>query len=171
MWNQKNYNIKIYKEWYLGSEGKRTGIYYTGIDDFDIITPKFETDFDFKVESQNVHRKGQFKDTLLDWSRFGAQDYFNELPYSTYSGGDVNLMNINNKKDTSGKKILLIKDSFSSVLIPFLSLGCSKLDIVDVRQPDKIDLREYIKKTNPDIVVMIYNPSTIFKDSNAFELK
>lgn len=171
LWNQKNYNIKTYKDWYLGSEGKRTGIYYTGIDDFDIITPKFETNFDFKVESQNIHRKGAFKDAVLDWTRFGKQDYFNELPYSTYSGGDVNLANIKNKKETSGKKILLIKDSFSSVLIPFLALGSSNLDVVDVRQPDKINLREYIENTNPDIVIIMYNPSIMFKESNAFEFK
>lgn len=93
------------------------------------------------------------------------------MPYSTYSGGDVNLANIKNKKETSGKKILLIKDSFSSVLIPFLALGSSNLDVVDVRQPDKINLREYIENTNPDIVIIMYNPSIMFKESNAFEFK
>lgn len=169
LWNQKNYNIKTYKDWFLGSEGKRTGIYYTGVDDFDIITPKFDTNFKFSVQSQNIHRKGEFKDSLLDWSRFGTQDYFDELPYSTYSGGDVNLINIKNNKDINGKKILLIKDSFSSVLIPFLALGCSNLDAVDVRQPDKINLRDYIEETNPDIVIIMYNPSIMFKDSDAFK--
>ena len=171
LWDENNYNVKTYKNWFLGSQGKRTGKYYIGTDDFDIITPKFETDFNFSVESRNIYRSGEFSNSLLDWNQFGSQDYFDELPYSTYSGGDVNFISINNNKNKNGKKILLIKDSFSSVLIPFLAQGCSNLDVVDVRQDDKIDLREYIKNTNPDIVMIIYNPSIMYKNSNAFDFK
>ena len=166
-----NYSVKTYKDWFLGSEGKRTGIYYTGIDDFDVITPKFDTEFDFEVPSRGIYRKGDFSESLMDWSRFGTKDYFDELPYSTYSGGDVNYIDINNYKNKDGKKILLIKDSFSSVVIPFLAQGCSELELVDVRESDKIDLRKYIKDSNPDIVIIMYNPSIMYKESNAFDFK
>ena len=35
-----NYNIEVYEKWHLGSNGQRTGIYFAGIDDFELIVPK-----------------------------------------------------------------------------------------------------------------------------------
>ena len=139
LWDKDNYNIKTYEKCFLGSQGKRTGIYYGGLDDFDIITPKFKTDFEFNIESENIHKKGEFKETLLNLEQFKPKDYFDSFLYSTYIDGDHAFVNIKNKKNNNGKKILLIKDSFSCVLAPFLAQGCSNLDIVDLRQSDRID--------------------------------
>lgn len=161
LWDESNYNIKTYKKCFLGSQGKRTGIYYGGLDDFDIITPKFKTDFEFKIESEKIYKKGEFKETLLDLSKFGTNDYFNTWQYDTYTGGDYGLINITNKMNNDGKKILLIKDSFSGVLIPFLAEGCSTLDVIDLRKYDGIGLEEYIENNKPDIVITMYNPNTI----------
>ena len=168
LWDESNYDIKTYKECFLGSQGKRTGIYYGGLDDFDIITPKFKTDFEFKVESENIYKKGGFKETLLDLSKFGTGDYFNTWPYDTYTGGDHGLINITNKMNNDRKKILLIKDSFSCVLIPFLAEGCSSLDVIDLRKYDGISLEEYIENNKPDIVITMYNPDAICKDNEMF---
>ena len=169
LWNQKNYNIKTYENCFLGSQGKRTGIYYDGLDDFDIITPKFKTDFEVRIDSQNVYKTGEFQETLLDMSKFGTKDYFNTFTYTTYSGGDFGLVNIKNKINTDGKRVLLIRDSFSCVLTPFLAQAVSNLDIVDLRQDDRIDLQKYIKKNNPDIVIIMYNPDNLYKNSNVFD--
>lgn len=146
LWNKDSYNVKTYKNCFLGSQGKRTGIYYDGLDDFDIITPKFKTNFEVIIDSQNVYKTGEFKETLLDMSKFGLKDYFNTFTYTTYSGGDFGLVNIKNKINTNGKRILLIRDSFSCVLTPFLAQAVSNLDIVDLRQDDRVDLQKYIKK-------------------------
>lgn len=123
------------------------------------------------MPSRDIYRKGDFSESLIDWSRLGTKDYFDELPYSTYSGGHVNYIDINNYKNKDGKKILLIKDSFSFVVIPFLAQGCSELEVVDVREGNKIDLRKHIKESNTDIVMIMYNPSIMYKDSNAFDFK
>lgn len=160
LWNKENYNVQTYENCFLGSQGKRTGIYYAGLDDFDIITPKFETDFEFNIKSKNICRTGEFKETLLDLDYFEnclkTQDYFNSFVYDTYINGDHGFVNIKNKKNDSGKKILLIKDSFSCVVAPFLAQGCSNLDIVDLRQSDSIDLKEYMDNNEPDIVIVMY---------------
>lgn len=157
LWDEENYNIKTYENCFLGSQGKRTGIYYGGLDDFDIITPKFETDFEFNIDSQNIHRKGEFKETLLDLDQFKPQDYFDSFLYSTYIDGDHAFVNIKNKNNKNGKKILLIKDSFSCVLAPFLAQGCSNLDIVDLRQSESVDLNKYMENNKPDIVIIMYS--------------
>ena len=38
-----NYTITNYENWHLGSRGQRTGAYFSGSDDFHLITPRFET--------------------------------------------------------------------------------------------------------------------------------
>lgn len=169
LWNKDSYNVKTYKNCFLGSQGKRTGIYYDGLDDFDIITPKFKTNFEVRIDSQNVYKTGEFKETLLDMSKFGIKDYFNTFTYTTYSGGDFGLVNIKNKINKNGKRILLIRDSFSCVLTPFLAQAVSNLDIVDLRQDDRIDLQKFIKENKPDIVIIMYNPSSIANDVSTFD--
>lgn len=165
IWNENNYNIKTYKEYFLGSQGKRTGIFYDGLDDFDIITPKFKTNFELNVDSQNINRKGNFQESLLDLNWLKKGDYFNTSPYNTYIGPNYGVVNIKNKNNSNGKKILLIRDSFSSVLAPFLAQGCSSLDLVDLRQADSINIEEYMKYNKPDIVIMMYTPDSLTKDT------
>lgn len=38
-----NYTITRYKGWHLGSRGQRTGKWFAGIDDYDLILPSFQT--------------------------------------------------------------------------------------------------------------------------------
>ena len=37
--NKENYDFQIYEDSFLGAAGRRTGIYYAGLDDFCVITP------------------------------------------------------------------------------------------------------------------------------------
>ncbi|MEL7657238.1 MAG: hypothetical protein AAGU75_15180, partial [Bacillota bacterium] len=39
------FNRKVYKDYYLGSMGRRVGEPYGGLDDFTLITPNFDTDY------------------------------------------------------------------------------------------------------------------------------
>lgn len=157
LWDKDNYNIKTYEKCFLGSQGKRTGIYYGGLDDFDIITPKFETNFEFNIESKNIHREGEFKESLLDLKLLQPRNFFNSSVYATYINENNAFVNIKNKNNKNGKKILLIKDSFACVVAPFLAQGCSDLDIVDLRESDRIDLKEYLANNEPDIVIIMYS--------------
>lgn len=67
LFKPKNWNVKTYKDWFLGSLDKRTGKYYVGVSDFNILTPKMDTDFTFFAETQKgtLHRKGDFSKALL----------------------------------------------------------------------------------------------------------
>lgn len=38
-----NYRTETYEAWHLGSRGQRTGAYFSGIDDFELILPEFGT--------------------------------------------------------------------------------------------------------------------------------
>ena len=61
----------------------------------------------------------------------------------------------NNLADENGKKILLIKDSFSVVVIPFLILETSDITVWDMRS-NKDGLYQYIRDNDFDVVLLAY---------------
>lgn len=156
----KNYNIKKYEHWFLGSQGKKVGTWFTwnGADDFDLITPKFNTEFIEEQPAKKAIRTGRFEDTVL----YMEKDYYNNSSYATYSGGDFKLQIMKNTQNKNGKKILMVRDSFACVVCPFLALQTNELHICDMRDMEgmigeKLNLKEYIKKIKPDYVLILFN--------------
>lgn len=118
--NINQYNIKRYKNWFLGSKEKKVGKYFTkdGVDDFELIVPKFESSLTEEQPLKNEIRKGSFENTVL-YMKNMKKDYYKINTYATYSGGDFRLQIMRNNLNKKGKKILLIRDSFTCVVAPF----------------------------------------------------
>ena len=166
------YNIKTYRNWFLGSRGKKVGTFFTwkGADDFDLITPKFKTDMTQVQPFKGEVRNGDFKDTVLYMDNL-RKSFYKLSAYATYSGGDFRLQIMKNNLNKNGKKILLIRDSYACVVAPFLSLQTSELHICDMRNSsyyvgDKINAKDYIKKIKPDYVVVLYSDVTTLAEAN-----
>ena len=158
-----NYTVTTYPNWFLGSLGKKVGTYFTwqGADDFDLITPDFETAFIEEQPMKGEVRRGAFEDTVLDMANM-EKDHYGLIPYATYCGGDYRLQIFTNLQKPDGKKILLVRDSYASVVAPFLALQASELHICDVRDyeyfvGDKLDLGAYISQIEPDYVIVLYS--------------
>ena len=167
-----NYDVTYYPNWFLGSKGKKVGTFFTwnGADDFELITPKFKTDMTEKQPAKNQIRNGEFKDTVLYMENM-QKDYYEINTYATYSGGDFRLQIMYNNLNPKGKKILMIRDSFSCVVAPFLSLQTSELHICDMRDfeyyvGDKLNAEEYIKQIAPDYVIVLYSGVSNFEESH-----
>jgi len=165
----KNYNIKMYNEWFLGSYGKKVGESYVGADDFDIITPKFETNLTEKQPIKNQIKTGSFEETVMDMNNVNRKDYYNLNSYAAYSGGDFRLQIIKNDLNPNGKKILIVRDSFACAVTPFLSLQTAELHIVDIRDRewyvgDKINVYDYIEEIKPNYVIVLYQYSAKLSD-------
>ena len=153
--NPENYNKKVYEDWFLGSQGKRTGIYYGGVDDISLITPKFETSF--TVITGEKEKSGDFENTMFQNNHIEVKDYFGRNPYAVYTGGDFPLQIMKNHKCDNDKKILLIRNSFACTFAPFMALDCEELHILDLRHYEDGTVKEYIEQINPDIVMILYN--------------
>ena len=158
-----NYHIERYNDLFLGSYGKKVGTFFTwrGADDFDLITPKFETDMTEKQPFKKQVRNGSFENTVL-YTKNMKNDYYQVNTYATYSGGDFRLQIMKNNMNSNGKKILLIRDSYACVVAPFLSLQTSELHICDLRNFDyfvgkKVNVKDYINKINPNYVLVLYS--------------
>jgi len=168
VYNEENYTFEVKEDFFLGSQGKKVGKYYAGLDDYTIITPQFETDLQKTVPIMGIDVSGDFTACFHDYSVFENQDIFAASPYVFYTS-DYNLEIDKNMLADNDKKVLFIRDSFGCVLTPFLSLSINELHVVDTRL-FKENLYDYILQNDFDLVIFESNPGfnqaqfTIFKE-------
>lgn len=167
--NIDNYNITLYENYFLGSYGKKVGTYFSGCgaDDFELITPKFDTQFTETQPQKNQVRTGAFEDTVLYMDNM-KKDYYNANPYAVYSGGDFRLQVIKNEQNPDGAKVLIVRDSFACAVTPFLALHTGELHICDTRNysyysGQKINIESYIQEIQPDYVIVLYTDVLSFE--------
>lgn len=158
-----NYEIETYEDWFLGSLGKKTGRYFSelGVDDIDLITPKFETQLTEAQPFKEEMRTGEFLDTVLFMENLEERDFYGKNPYATYSGGDFRLQILTNHLNPNGKRMLVIRDSFACAVTPFLALEASEIYTVDLRNysyyvGEKLSAYDLIEEYDPDYVLVIY---------------
>ena len=161
------YDTQVYQDWFLGSQGKKVGTYFTsrGADDFELITPRFETQLSEEQPIKDEFREGSFEETVLYLDNM-EKDYYRQNPYATYSGGDFRLQIIKNKLNAEGKKILIVRDSYACAVVPFLSLQAGETHVVDIRQGDyyvgeRLSVYQYIEEIKPDYVLVLYSGVSI----------
>lgn len=152
--DEANYHSEILEDWFLGSQGKRVGTLFGGADDFELLTPNFDTAFTFTVAGQGTVRSGSMEETILFPERVAKKDYYNGNPYTYYSGGDYGLLTIVNHLNTDGPVILLVRDSMACAVTPFMASACSTLVQVDTRYYDG-DPAQLALQLGVDMVVVL----------------
>lgn len=144
------YTITTYPEWHLGSNGQRTGRYYAGIDDFDLILPSFETQI--QNESGKV---GTLEELVINKAPLTERKYTSRYTYDWTLGSSAgNYVNLDCPNDV---KILIITDSFGNAVNPFLIIGFREIACVYNAKSDDIT-PEYIEAYDPDVVILLYYP-------------
>lgn len=153
-----SYTVTIYQDLFLGSQGKRVGIYYAGTDDFTVLTPKFETSFSYTYSGLAEPRVGPFEKSLCFENRL-TKDYFSANPYVYYSGGDWGRSEFVNLLNPDGPTVVLIRDSYSCALAPFLSIQLGRLITIDPRAYSG-DFLEELTALSPDLVMLLFCSSS-----------
>lgn len=155
-----NYSVTTYEDWFLGSYGKKTGLYYTdgGPDDIDLILPAFETYLTEEQPLKGISRSGAFDETVIYRQHIQEKNFYEQNPYAAYSGGDFRLQIFRNHQKPDGDTAVIIRNSFSCVVAPFLSLNFSEIHLLDNRSfvfGEPINVHEYIRKVQPDYVLIL----------------
>ncbi len=156
----ERYDARVYQDLFLGSQGKRTGWMYAGMDDLKLLVPDFATSFTYTVQGDEF--EGSFRQALLFPQRLKG-DPFESNPYTVYSGGDYPFSRIINHNDPDGPRIMILRDSFGCVFTPFLGTACGDLAIVDLRYFYD-DFATYIDWVDPQVVVVMYSPGNLTHD-------
>lgn len=155
----ENFKTVNYPGLFLGSHGRRATLERADPEDIALLYPRYATDLHYTLRSKGIDQRGDFSITY-DMSQMEKGDYYHEDAYSVYDYSNRPLINIENKAEAEDKKILVVKDSFSNCMAPFLALSVRQTDVIDLRYFTG-SLETYIRKTEPDVVLLMYTPSQI----------
>ena len=90
--------------------------------------------------------------------------------YSYFLGGQQQpLCVIESGKVPDGPKVLIIRDSYTDSLAPFLTERFSEIHLFDLRY-NATSVRDYIAQNDIDSVVVLYSFSNFATDKNLFLL-
>lgn len=94
-----------------------------------------------------------------DSREIAIKDVYMLNPYGMYGYGDQPLYFLENQKleQFKDQKVLIIKDSFTDTMGPFLGMGVKHLVVVDVRVFTG-SVETLIRKEKPDVVMVMYTP-------------
>ncbi len=148
-----SWNVTTYENWFLGSHGKRVGVLYVGVDDFEVYVPGFETAYAYSYLTSGT-TMWTYTDTLLDLGYLDEPDYFNENPYCVYMIGDYPLRRTVNTKATNASSVLIIGDSFKMTYEYFLTTQFQEVYTIDLRYYTDGTLAQFIEEICPDVVLM-----------------
>ncbi len=161
--NKENYNFITYDGVYLGSMGRKTGIFYDGVDDFTVVYPKFNTSYMFSYSDGegSYEAKGKFQEAIFFPDAFRMEDdIYNTDKYFSYLKGNHGFSHIINLDKPHGPKALFIKDSMAVPTISFLSTMFSEIYVVDPRYYAE-DISELTNKLSLDFVFISIYPQNL----------
>lgn len=160
------FEVYAFKDVFLGSQGRRVGTLYAGVDHFEIWSPKFSTDFTYSVPLIGVNREGPFVTSLLFPERLTETGYYDTNPYTIYAGGDYLLARAVNKNNPDGKRVLVLRDSFGCALTPFLSLACREVMTIAPRNfnGDQDTMMDFIDWLEPDVIIVLNSTGSLRVD-------
>ena len=155
------WNSDTLEKWFLGSRGKRVGTWFAGTDDFTWYTPKFETKMSCAIPKNRQLYFGNFAEANMRQHYLEEKDYFGDSTYVMYVGGDYPIVQHRNHKPVSRLKVLIIKDSYATPVQVYMSTVFKEVDVIDPRHLQECTVAEYVARTEPDLVMLLINPSSI----------
>lgn len=162
----ENYTVTNYPQAFLGSQGKRVGELYVGLDDFDYIEADFPTSLTVTINRGSDLRiqEGDFREALI-YEPLLDMSSITDNHYAAYFGGDYPEVTIENHQLPEGAKVLILKDSFALPFCAFLSTAAQELKMLDLRYLSETTALDFILNYQPDMVILMYSPSTFSSEA------
>jgi len=102
--------------------------------------------------------------SLYDLSKLEQKD-----KYSMFLGGNQPLCILQNLEG-SGGKLLVVRDSYSDTLAPFLASDYQEVHLFDLRY-NNMSLKQYVQDHQIDQVLVCYSAANFASDHNLFKLE
>ncbi|MGN0501788.1 MAG: DHHW family protein [Ruminococcus sp.] len=159
---KERFDIKTYGGFY-GTTYSTSGFWFTQPDSIQIWDNPENTEKNIKVKIS--------EGTNTD--EFGSMYFYDHLEdddkYPVFIDGNHALTEITNS-NAEGGTILLVKDSFSHSLAPFLAENYSKIILVDMRYY-KMSVSQIVEQEKPEQVVFLYGIDNIATDTDLVWIK
>lgn len=113
------------------------------------------------IKSEVIFEDGTSMDSLFDSQKLVEKD-----KYAYYLGGNHSLVTIKNKGVVNDQgKILVVKDSYAHIFIPYLASHYSEIIMVDLRYY-RLPLTELIASEDINQVLFLYNLENFVTEKN-----
>lgn len=153
----EDYTPAVVSDQFYGTAFSSSGVRWVEPDTITIYVPE-----------DGVTVESNFTGTMEE-GRLYAPEYLEKKDkYSYFLGGNQPLC-ILRTEHAGGRKVLIVRDSYTDSLAPFLTTNVSELHLVDLRY-NKTNLRDYIKENDIDCAVVLYSLSNFVTDNNLFLL-
>ena len=86
--------------------------------------------------------------------------------YASFLGGNQPLYIVRNSAASSDKKLLLVRDSYSDSLAPFLCRHFAEIHLLDLRY-NKTSVAQYAADMGADGIAVLYSVDNFMKDADA----
>ena len=162
----ENFRFDTYENTFLGSSGKRTGIYYSGLDDSVFIRPDFETEITVTIPERALNLKGRYEAVCYNTEavhNFENPDFYQENSYGLYGWGDTKITHWRNEQAPQQGTFLLIGESFGNIPFSLMSIYCSSCDEMDLRYYDG-NFVDHYTSFSPDTVIVELNVDMILSE-------
>lgn len=110
------------------------------------------------------YNRNEMKTDIYEWSALETKD-----KYALFFGGNHPIVE-GTVKNGSGRRLLVIKDSYANSFVPFTFRDFSQVDFVDLRYFNE-SLREYREGRDYTDILFLYNVSGFAEDPNVAKLK
>lgn len=152
IYDNSKYIVTNFEKSWLGEQGRKMSKAYTGMEDYTVIKPNFETKYTIN-NSDGTSYSASFDDFVMTNVYLSTASpytstswhYSYEIPYGA---------KICNDNVTEGK-ILVLGDSYEACLLPFLSLGVQSINYACLRDTD-MTAEEIVEMGDYDVVIMAY---------------
>ena len=157
-----SFDIKSYDGFY-GTTYSTSGFLLTPADSIEVWENPANTESNIKVKITEGKQ-------ITEYNSMFFYDHLEEDDkYPVFIDGNHALTEITNTS-AKGGTLVMIKDSFSHCLAPFLADNYSKIILVDMRYY-KLSVSDLIEQENPEQVVVLYGIDNIATDTDIVWLK
>ncbi len=153
------YESIVYEDAEFGSLGMGVTHYVADAEDFIVLNPIFPTDYHVEVLDKGIDVTGTFMDVFVDEEGIkklmeaGGGSAYEKILY-----GNRPYVKITNNNNPDGIKIVMIRDSYSLVVAPYLAASCSEMILLDTRSDNGNftgSIINVINEEEPDVVLVL----------------
>lgn len=146
---------KSWKDVMIGSLGKKLSVSYSDgeKEDFDQLYPRYKTDFTIQIPELHYCRRGSF--AIFFYNDRIRYDSLHSDCYSSFMDGSKGYVKIINHKIKEGKKVAVLKDSYSLAMAPYLALQTKELLLFDTRFISDKKIFEILREEKPNVLFVM----------------
>lgn len=121
------------------------------------------------VSDEGVTVTNNFNGTPTEGKLYNYENLEKKDKYTFFLGGNQPLCIVNSDKEDAEGRLLVIRDSFSDSLTPFLTQNFEEIHLLDLRYY-KAPLGQYLQQNRIDSVLVLYSVDNFASDGNLFVL-